>query len=69
MFSQSIHSSFNCFFLSPICVSNFLENDVGVRKFGGLLRRFVIKNAFVENFECFAYSLLKPTFECTDSTR
>jgi hypothetical protein len=69
VFSQSTHSNFNCFFLSPTRVFDFLANDVGVHKFGGLVRRFVVGDTFVKSFVCFDYSLLKPTSKCTNSTR
>ncbi len=51
-FLQSICSNSNCFFLSPMCVFDFLEYD-GVCKFGGLVGRFVIKEYICQIFYMF----------------
>ncbi len=52
MFLQNIHLNSNCFFLSQR-VSDFLEDDIGVRKFGGLVGRFVIGEYFCWIFYMF----------------
>jgi hypothetical protein len=52
-----------------MCVFDFLADDVGIRKFGGLVGRFVVGDTFVKSSVYFDYSLLKPTSKCTDFTR